>query len=548
VTRVASTIRAALAVDAPSLPAALAIGARVHPNRAFLRSVSSGFAEVSYAEADRRVDAYAAGLQQLGTNPGDRVVLVMDNSVEQVLVWLGLNRIGAVNVPVNPALRGDLLARALRTVRPILLIVDEAFAPALAAAAVVADLAGLPIFVHAHGTGEGVLPAGRDLRYLSGLAAAALPTPVVLEDLAPATMLFTSGSTGTPKACVLSHRHLAREGQIHAKYLALNSADVLFTPFPLFHIDAATLTVGAALAIGATAALTDRFSASRFWDQVRASNATVFNFMGATANILWTQPLRPTDRQHRVRLAWGVPMPVCAPEWQARFGFPLVEVYGLTDSGLPAYQPLGEPHRPGSCGRVIPEYDVRIADENDMPVQAGDVGQILIRSDDPGLLMSEYFANPRLTRQAMRGGWFHTGDLGRLDADRHLYFVSRSREVIRRRGENIAAGDVEAAVDAHPAVQLSAAVGVPSELSEDDIKVFVVPQPGLGLTEADLLEHCRERLPRHMVPRYVEILDRLPKTPTEKVERMTLAARPLTSATWDDQSGGFLSTPQEGTP
>lgn len=547
-TGVTSAISTALALDAPALPTALADGARQHPDRPFLRSVSPELAEVSYAEADRRVDAYAAGLQQLGTRPGDRAVLVMNNSIEQVLVWLALNRVGVVNVPINPALHGDLLSRALRTVRPSLLIADHPFTAALATAAAAAGLHALRRFVHAPRGCERRAPAESDWRNLGDLALEAVPTKVPLGDLAPATMLFTSGSTGTPKACVLSHRYLARQGQIHAKYLALSNDDVLFTPFPLFHIDAATLTVGAALEIGATAALSERFSASRFWSEVRASHATVFNFMGATANILWKQPPQPTDRQHRVRLAWGVPLPACAPDWEPRFGFPLVEVYGLTDAGLPAYQPLSEPRRHGSCGRVIPEYEIRIADEHDNPVQTGQVGQILIRSDDPGLLMSEYFASPQLTHQAMRGGWFHTGDLGRLDSDGHLYFVSRSKEVIRRRGENIAAGDVEAGVDAHPQVLESAAIGVPSELSEDDIKVFVVPQPGHTLTATDIVKHCRERLPRHMVPRYVEIVERLPKTPTEKIERIALAARPFTLATWDDHSAGFLPARQEGTP
>jgi crotonobetaine/carnitine-CoA ligase len=355
----------------------------------------------------------------------------------------------------------------------------------------------------------------------------------VLVPLEAATMLFTSGSTGVPKACVLSHHYLLRAGQIHAKYLGLREDDVLFTPFPLFHIDAATLTVGAALAVGACAALARRFSAARFWDEVRTCEATVFNFMGATANILWKQPSTPRDREHRVRLGWGVPMPNCEPQWQARFGFPLVEVYGSTDAGLPAYQPLDQPRRAGSCGRVIPEYQVRIADEYGRAVPAGTVGEILIRSAEPGLLMTEYFDMPRQTRAALRGGWFRSGDMGRLDAEGNLYFVSRGTEIIRRRGENIAASTVEAAVDAHPDVLESAAAPIPSELSDDDLRVFVVTRPGSSLSALEVFEHCTRTLPRHMVPRYVDLIDELPKTPTEKIQRLELASRPLTSETWD---------------
>lgn len=519
------------------------------PVRTELRGLSDAFAEqaqarptktflwtpeetLTYAEADARVEAYAAGLQSSGVGPGDRVLLLMTNSAAQVLVWLALDRLGAVDVPVNTALSRHLLARAVRTVGPVLVVVD---------AELVGDLAGAleggaheSIATYVHGDLEVAradLPAARALTDLAVEGASVeCPQPGELD---PAVILFTSGSTGVPKACVLSRRYVVRAGELHVKYLELREDDVLFTPFPLFHIDAATLTVSAAIAAGATAALSKRFSASGFWDEVRASGATVFNFMGATANILWKRPPSAQDTDHAVRMAWGVPMPACEPGWQARFGFPLVEVYGLTDAGVPVYQDIHRPRVAGSCGRVIDEYDLRIADEAGDPVPTGEVGEILLRGREPGLLMTEYFGMPDTTEHAFRGGWFHTGDSAHLDTDGNVFFASRAKEVIRRRGENIAATDVEAAIDAHRDVQESAAVGVPSELSEDDIKVFVVLQPGSRLTPQDVHKHCTSLLPKYMVPRYVEIVDELPKTPTEKIERARLAARPLDSATWD---------------
>jgi crotonobetaine/carnitine-CoA ligase len=487
---------------------------------------------LTYAEADARVEAYAAGLQRRGVGPGDRVLLLMTNSAAQVLVWLALDRLGAVDVPVNTALSRGLLARAVRTVRPVLVIVDAELAADLAGALDGGEHASIATYVHGDvDLAQADLPAARPLTDLAADGSIAeRPEP---DELDPAVMLFTSGSTGVPKACVLSRRYVVRAGELHVKYLGLREDDVLFTPFPLFHIDAATLTVSAAIAAGATAALSRRFSASRFWDEVRASGATVFNFMGATANILWKRPPTVQDTRHAVRMAWGVPMPACEPGWQARFGFPLVEVYGLTDAGVPAYQDIHRPRVAGSCGRVIDEYDLRIGDEAGDPVPAGEVGEILLRGREPGLLMTEYFGMPEATEHAFRGGWFHTGDHAHVDADGNLFFASRAKEVIRRRGENIAASDVEAATDAHPAVRESAAVGVPSELSEDDIKVFVALQPGCHLTPEDVHEHCNSVLPKYMVPRYVEIVGRLPKTPTEKIERARLAAHPLNAATWD---------------
>lgn len=516
------------AVHEPTLPAILAGQARRSPERPFLR-VPAG--ELSYDEADRLVDAYAAGLRDLGITTGDRVALLMANHSEHVLVWLALNRIGAVNVPINTGLTGDLLARSLRLIRSAALVVDADHAPALDAVLDTAGCADRPVFVN---EADGAAYTSRPgMRRLTDLRGASPVTPASVDRLAAATMLFTSGSTGVPKACVLSHHYLVRQAQIHAKYLGFRPDDVLYTPFPLFHIDGATLTLGAALVTGATAALSRRFSASRFWDEVRSCEATVFNFMGATANILWKQPRSDRDRNHRVRLAWGVPMPACEPEWHERFGHPLVEVYGLTDAGVPAYQPLDEPRRPGSCGRVIPEYEVRIADEHGDAVPAGTVGEICIRSQEPGLVMNEYFDMPDKTAEAFRGGWFHTGDLGRLDADNHLYFVTRSKEVIRRRGENIAATDVEEAINRHPGVRESAAVGTASELSEDEIRAFVVAQPSATLTAEDLHEHCERTLPHYMIPRYLDLVSELPKTPTEKIERFKLASRPLTPHTCD---------------
>jgi carnitine-CoA ligase len=491
-----------------TLASTLAAQARQRPDHDFTRTATG---RIDYAHAEHRVDGLAGGLQDLGIRPGDRVVLVMANGIDHVLVWLALNRIGAVCVPINADLSAALLSRCITLVAPAAFVVDAEF----------------------EGRLDG-LTADRPVLVREALDefATRASTPVDVDPLTPAAMLFTSGSTGVPKACVLSHHYLLRQAQLHVTYLDLRPTDVLYTPFPLFHIDAATLTVGAALVAGATCAVAQRFSASRFWDEIRTHGATVFNFMGATANILWKQPEHPADRDHAVRLAWGVPMPTCAPHWRARFGFELVEVYGLTDAGVPAYQPLDEPRRTGSCGRVIPEYEIRIQDPAGDPLPPGATGEITIRSDEPGLVMNEYFAMPNETREALRGGWFHTGDLGYLDADGHLYFVSRSKDVIRRRGENIAATDVDDAVSSHPDVREAAAVGVPSELSDDDVLVFVVLQPGRPADPTAIVEHCRNVLPAFMVPRYVEFVDDLPKTPTQKVERFKLAAR-LTDSTHD---------------
>jgi crotonobetaine/carnitine-CoA ligase len=517
-----------------TLSETLADQARRRPSKAFLRV---GDVSLTYQEAHDRVDSFAAGFQRRGVHAGDRVLLVMDSSVDHVVTWLALNRIGAINVPANPGLTPFLLSRAIQMVDPSIIVIDAAHAATLATACHYNGVgACVPVYVNPDGddSWRRLLPESLPLGMLA--VDGASPEPTEPDPLATATMLFTSGSTGVPKACELSHAYLVRQAQLHSKYLHFEPEDVLFTPFPLFHIDGATLTVGAALVTGATAALSARFSASRFWDQVRQHGATVFNFMGATANMLWKQPPTGRDRDHPVRLAWGVPMPACEPHWRERFGFDLVEVYGLTDAGVPAYQPLGLPRVAGSCGRIIDEYEIRIGDPDGNDVPVGQMGEILIRSDEPGLVMNGYYGMPEATQDAFRGGWFHTNDFGRVDEHGNLYFAARGKEVIRRRGENIAATDVEAAIDMHPLVLESAAVGVPSDLSEDDIRVFVVLQSGQSLTPEVLAEHARDHMPRYMMPRYIDIVDHLPKTPTEKIERFKLGGLPITADTWDAQS------------
>lgn len=373
---------------------------------------------------------------------------------------------------------------------------------------------------------------------LSDLVAAGHHAPLESGDLLdPATLLFTSGTTGPAKACVLSRRYPAAQGAAHAQHLGLHEQDVLYFPFPLFHLDAATLTVIAALSVGATAAVSRVFSARRFWNEVRACRATVFNFMGATLTILWKQAPSDLDRRHRVRLARGVPLPDWQDEWQARFGFPLYQLYGSTDAGIPVYDPLDARQRQRTCGLVTEMYELRIAEPG-----IGGVGKILVRGRRPGLAMSGYYGMPAATAATIdAGGWVHSGDLGALDADGYLTFHGRLSDSIRRRGENISAFEVGELVTSHPDIVEAAAIGAPSELTEDDVKVCVVLRPGSSLDPAGLHAYCADHAPSHMVPRYYEIVPALPKTPTQKVEKFQLRSAGVTGTTWDAERSGPAS-------
>lgn len=508
----------------PSLSACLADTVARSPDRVFVRT-SEG--RLTYREADEQAARLAAGFRGLGVRRGSTVALLMDNSLEQVLVWFALNRLGAVHVPLNTALVGGPLEHALRVCQATLVVVDERRLPLVAPFR--DRLPPLRRIVV-----NGKTAQGENLPRLTDLIGCFQTAPVAdVTDLEPATMLFTSGTTGPSKACVLSHRYLVRQGQLHAKHLGLRVDDVLYCPFPLFHVDAATLTVSAALSLGATAALGARFSVSRFWDELRAFDGTVFNFMGATLSLLWKQDPHPRDRDHRVRLAWGVPMPEWQHGFEDRFGFPLRQVYGSTDAGIPVYDPLDGPQKPGAAGQVIEEYDVQVRDLSGRPLSRGSVGEVVVRGREPGLVMNGYHGMPEASAEVLVDGWVRTGDAGSLDAAGYLTFHGRLSDSIRRRGENISAFEVEQLVAAHPKVLEAAAVGVPSELTEEEVKVVVVIKNGQTCSPEELHRHCTEVAPRHMVPRYIEIVPRLPKTPTEKVEKFRLKAAPFTAGTWD---------------
>ncbi|MEO9137926.1 MAG: AMP-binding protein [Jatrophihabitans sp.] len=496
----------------------LTAAAASRPDVCFLRTVDG---DVTYDETLSRVQTVAAGLARLGVGPGSPVVLIMHNSSDQVVVWFALGWLGALHIPLNTALVGRQLEHALRVAAPALIVADHDLLSPIASAV---HQAAPHATVIARGAPTHV--AGSRLEDLGDGQLDEIP-PHTADELDVATLLFTSGTTGAAKACELSHRYLARQGEIHAREFGLRAEDVLYCPFPLFHIDAATLTVVAALAVGATAALGERFSTSRYWDEVRRFDASVINFMGATLTMLWKQPASPTDTEHHVRLAWGVPMPEWQHAWESRFGFPLFQVYGLTDAGVPVYDPIDGTQRQGACGRVVPEFEVRIG--------AGD--EILVRGREPGLTMNGYHSMPEATADAIdAGGWVHTGDRGRFDSSGFLTFLGRSTDSIRRRGENISAHDVEQAGLEHPDVIEVVAAGVPSEFTEEDVKIFVVRRRGALLTAEELHAHYCAVAPRHLAPRYIAFVDQLPKTPTEKVEKFRLIATADTWPTWDREA------------
>lgn len=490
-------------------------------------------ASLTYAELADWSAALAGGLAARGIGRGDRVAIVSTNRPEMIAIWIACLRVGACFCPINPGFTAGQLANVFRRTTPSLLVAQPFAVDAVAAGIARAE-------VHVPAVALGPIPPG-----WIGWAEIERPgddpgwADVGEGDLA--AILCTSGTTGPSKAVALSHRWFTKICETTERYWDFNGRDVFYSPFPLYHIDALAITVTPALYHATTAAIGIRFSVRRFWDEIREFRATVFDFMGSTLSLLWKKDPRPDDRDNPARLGWGVPLPDFAPGFEERFGCALIDCYGSTDVGLPV---CGLPRRPkpaGACGQVAEGYDLAILSPEGERRPPGESGEIALRAAEPHALMEGYVGDPEATLRTRRGLWHHTGDRGRLDRDGYLYFDGRLSDSIRRRGENVSAQELEEMVQAHPDLVDAAAIGVPSELTEDDIKVAAIPRPGAGLAAPALAGWLAERLPRYMTVRYVELVDDLPRTDTQKVMKTALRARWRTAATWDAEHGRYLT-------
>jgi len=348
-------------------------------------------------------------------------------------------------------------------------------------------------------------------------------------------LLYTSGTTGRSKAAMTSHRYVLRQAECIVDGLGLRADDVLYCPYPMFHMESAIMTVAPALVLRAVADIGERFSVSRYWDEVRALQATVFDFMGATLTMLWKQPPSALDRSHRARLGWGVPMPEWAPQFEQRFGCRLVELYGSTEMGAIIFTPPDAPRRQGSCGKPSGPRKVQRQDADGFAVPPGTPGELVVRATEPSVLTDGYWAMPEATVAAFRNQWFHTGDILKAHADGWLYFIGRRKDMVRRRGENISAAEVEMVIESHPEILECAVFGMLSAMTEEEVMVCAVRRAGSQLSESALASWCQTRMARFMVPRYVQFLPVLPKTPTAKVEKFRLQQQGFAAA-WDREA------------
>jgi carnitine-CoA ligase len=498
---------------------------------------------VTYAGLDESARRVANALTALGLAKGDRAAVMLPNRPEFLACWFGLARAGIVEVPLNTGLRGDLLAYMLNQAGCTALVVDEQWlerieriAPKLPALThVIPVRSATPTEPPAPFGGFAFTP------YEELLTASAVAPEVEVGPFDHAVILFTSGTTGPSKGAVLTHNsHVAQAVNV-CDLMGYGDGETLFNAFPLFHVNARyTSVLPAMLLDGGSLVLHDRFSASRFWDVCRAEKVTAFNFMGAMVMMLHKQPERPDDADNPVRCAYGAPAPVAIQEpFQERFGLELVEVYGSTELCCATQNRLGVEHPRGSCGRASPLYVVEVHDGDGNRVPPDVEGEIVVRPREPHVMVEEYVGNPEATVDAFRGLWFHTGDRGRETDDGWFFFSDRLKDAIRRRGENISSWELEQVLNDHDAVEETAVIGVPSELTEEEVLAVVKLKDGQALAPEALLDFAQERVPHFAVPRYVRFVGELPKNHAQRIEKPVLRAAGLAPGTWDRETHGY---------
>jgi acyl-CoA synthetase (AMP-forming)/AMP-acid ligase II len=476
--------------------------------------------EVTYEALNRRINQVANGFLELGIRKGDKVCALLSNCPEFLYVWFGLNKIGAVMVPINLALKE----------REIFYILRHSEAKAIVLEKEEGDLfkrmkKECPNLQNVIVLGDSLSEAIHFTTWLDRQGEFLDPFPIGEEE--DAVYVYTSGTTGIPKGVMLSHRTYTLTGESYAYMVGIEPEDRVMTANPLFHINAQAYSVMGSIAARASLILIDKFSASKIWEQAKQYQATKLVLLLAITHILYNRPESEKDRDHSVRkvIAGGAPRGH-SRDFERRFGIRLQTIYSLTESPLAIMSPREGESKDGGLGLPMAhpdaiENEVKIVDENGVEIPPRQVGQIFIRNR---AMMKGYFKDEKLTLETIRDGWLYTGDSGYRDEEGYFFFTGRMKEIIRRKGENISALEVETVINRHPKVLESAVIGVPSPsgFGDEEVKAYVVLKSNEHLPYHELLEFLTQELAQFKIPRYLVYRTDLPKNTMGRVMKEVL--------------------------
>ena len=472
----------------------------------------------------------AKGLRELGIRKGDHVLSWQPNNSDAVLTWFGLNYLGAVYVPANTAYKGNLLQHVVKLSDAMLMVCH-------------ADLAARLNDIDC-GQLRDVIITGGDAppgQLVTHPAAALLPEsgltqmPDVVEPWDTQYIIFTSGTTGPSKAVLSSYIQGHAMGPVAGTYI--EASDRILINLPIFHVGG-TCFIITTMANGGACFLDTHFKTDEFWQTVRENQLTLTCLLGAMIPFLLKLPPSNRDTEHTLKKAVCVPWNEDTMAVGRRYGIDVRTTFNMTEVSSPMLSDLYPPE-PGTCGKPRPGVEARVVDDNDCEVAPGEVGELILRTDQPWAMNHGYYKNPEATARAWRNGWFHTGDGFRYDENGYFFFVDRIKDAIRRRGENISSFEVESEATAFAAVREAAAIPVPSELGEDEVMIVVAPVPGQSVEPLALFQFLEPRMAHFMLPRFIRVVDDLPKTPTQKVQKHLLKDAGVTNDTWDREAAGI---------
>jgi crotonobetaine/carnitine-CoA ligase len=492
--------------------------------------------QITYDQLDERVNRVGNALEAMGIQKDDKVCVMLPNTPEFLYVWWGNAKLGGVTVPLNTALRGEGLAYILNHSDAETLVLSHRYVPVLE------DIRGdLPrlkrlIVLGPEGKRAPHLPtAAMDFGELLTAPATSPIKEVWSEDID--SIMYTSGTTGLPKGVV--HRHSRCYGGFVLPLMTGYTAqDIVYNTLPLFHIGGQNM-VWMALVADTKVAMAERFSASRFWDDVRQYGTTFTLFLGAMIPILYKQPPRPDDSTNPLRIALSAAAPRTIWEaFERRFAVKIVELYSQTEGGFMINSEARAAGKIGSMGKPGASFEMQVVDAHDNPLPPGEVGELIYKPAGEAPL-TEYYKNPEATAEKTKGGWIRSGDLAYKDEDGYFFFVDRKSDFMRRRGENISSFEVEKIINGHPKVLESAAYAIPSDLGEDEVMVALIPRPGADVTPQEIMQYCETRMAYFMIPRYVRFVGAFPKTGTERTMKYQLKSDGVTPDTWDREAAGY---------
>ena len=520
-------------VEHDLLPQMIEAHARDHGERIFLEQVE-GELRQTYSETHARGLRWARAFRRLGVVDHDHVARFTPTCIESVNIWVGLGWLRATDVPINTDYRGAMLAAILENSEAEILVCANRWVEfVIAVADNLTHLKKIVVFDGMHR-----IPGDDRFEFIDAAD--------ILDDTADvdesfegpqsrdiAMVVYSSGTTGVSKAAMLpwgnyamGARNIVPPGDV------LTSDDVLYLPYPLFHIAGTFWVCGMARA-GGTVVLREVFSTSNFWTDVAHYSATVSHLLGATANFLYRQPEQPEDGDNTLRLVLMVPLLKDVRGFEKRFGLEAFTDYGMTELGVVMRSELSPPD-PMSCGRPLPEFELRIVDSHDTELPIGEAGELVVRTRSPWIMSTGYFGMAEATAAAWQNLWFHTGDEFRRDETGSYHFIDRLKDTIRRRGENISSVEVESYVLRHDAVFECVAIAAPSEWGEDEVKLCIVPKEGREIQPLELYEFLvAADMPRFMLPRYIILVPGLPRTQTGKLQKHVIRKEHGNTEGWD---------------